>query len=102
MTYPEREDADEAQPAINQSSAKAVADLTSAERLPANAHRYARPTKVSGIMTKPIGIFYEHPEWFKPLFATLDRRGLPYEPIRADQHRYDPSAQTSPFGLVIN
>jgi carbamoyl-phosphate synthase L subunit-like protein len=54
------------------------------------------------MMTKPIGIFYEHPEWFKPLFATLDRRGLPYEPILADAHRYDPSAQTSPFGLVFN
>jgi glutathione synthase/RimK-type ligase-like ATP-grasp enzyme len=53
-------------------------------------------------MTKPIGIFYEHPEWFKPLFATLDRRGLAYEPILADQHRYDPSAQTVPFGLVFN
>jgi len=53
-------------------------------------------------MTKPIGIFYEHPEWFKPLFATLDRRGLPYEAIQADQHRYDPSAQTSPYGLVFN
>jgi hypothetical protein len=54
------------------------------------------------MMTKPIGIFYEHPEWFKPLFATLDRRGLPYEPILADAHRYDPSAETSPFGLVFN
>jgi len=53
-------------------------------------------------MTKPIGIFYEHPEWFKPLFATLDRRGLAYEPIQADQHRYDPSEQAAPFGLVFN
>ena len=53
-------------------------------------------------MTKPIGIFYEHPEWFKPLFATLDRRGLAYEPIQADQHRYNPSAESVPFGLVFN
>lgn len=53
-------------------------------------------------MMKPIGIFYEHPEWFKPLFATLDRRGLPYEPIRADQHHYDPSAQAAPFSLMFN
>src|SRR4051794_12371679 len=54
------------------------------------------------MMTKPIGIFYEHPEWFKPLFATLDRRGLPYEPIQADAHRYDPSATSSPYGLMFN
>jgi hypothetical protein len=53
-------------------------------------------------MTKPIGIFYEHPEWFKPLFATLDRRGLPYQPIEADQHRYDPSAESAPFSLMFN
>jgi hypothetical protein len=53
-------------------------------------------------MTRPIGILYEHPEWFKPLFATLDRRGLPYEPIHAEEHHYDPSATTSPYSLVVN
>lgn len=53
-------------------------------------------------MAKPIGILYEHPEWFKPLFATLDRRGLPYERIQADAHQYDPSAAESPYGLVVN
>ncbi len=53
-------------------------------------------------MTQPIGILYEHPEWFKPLFATLDRRGLPYEPIHAESHRYDPSATSSPYALVVN
>lgn len=53
-------------------------------------------------MVKPIGILYEHPEWFKPLFATLDRRGLPYERIHAHQHHYDPSASDSPFELVVN
>jgi hypothetical protein len=51
---------------------------------------------------KPIGIFYEHPEWFTPLFATLDQRGLPYEAIRADQHRYDPSETSAPFSLMFN
>jgi len=53
-------------------------------------------------MTKPIGILYEHPEWFKPLFATLDRRGLPYEPIHAESHSYDPSATSAPYSLVVN
>jgi hypothetical protein len=24
---------------------------------------------------RPIGIYYEHPWWFRPLFAALDRRG---------------------------
>ena len=53
-------------------------------------------------MTRPIGILYEHPEWFKPLFATLDRRGLPYEPIHAEAHQYNPSVTESPYGLVVN
>ncbi len=25
---------------------------------------------------KPIGIYYEHPDWFRPLFTELDRRGI--------------------------
>lgn len=53
-------------------------------------------------MTRPIGILYEHPEWFRPLFATLDRRGLPYEPIHAEAHHYDPSATSVPYALVVN
>jgi len=53
-------------------------------------------------MVQPIGILYEHPDWFTPLFAELDRRGLPYERIAAQAHRYDPSARTSPYSLVVN
>lgn len=51
---------------------------------------------------KPIGIYYEHPDWFKPLFAELDRRGLPYVKIDAAHHLYDPSAEESPYALVVN
>jgi len=25
----------------------------------------------------PIAIFHEHPDWFRPLFAELDRRAVP-------------------------
>ena len=28
--------------------------------------------------TLPIAIYYEQPNWFKPLFAELDRRGTNY------------------------
>ena len=34
------------------------------------------------VLAKPIGILYEHPLWFEPLFAELDRRGFPYERVR--------------------
>ncbi|MDQ2785628.1 MAG: hypothetical protein M3Y58_11580 [Chloroflexota bacterium] len=53
-------------------------------------------------MTKPIGILYEHPDWFAPLFAALDRRGTRYERIPAHSFRYDPAATSSPYRLVVN
>lgn len=53
-------------------------------------------------MTQPIGILYEHPEWFAPLFAEFDRRGTRYERIPAQSFRYDPAASTSPYRLVVN
>lgn len=54
------------------------------------------------LSAKPIGIYYEHPEWFKPLFAELDRRGLPYEKIDAAHHLFDPTEAESPYALVVN
>lgn len=50
---------------------------------------------------RPIAIFYEHPEWFKPLFAELDRRGTPYVRLHADEHVFDP-ADTPEYSLVFN
>ena len=43
--------------------------------------------------TRPIGIYHEHQDWFRPLFAELDRRGTPYERIDARQHHYDADQQ---------
>ncbi|MFW6199401.1 MAG: ATP-grasp domain-containing protein [Gemmatimonadota bacterium] len=51
---------------------------------------------------RPLGILYEHPAWFGSLFAELDRRGLPYAPIHAPEHSYDPRVRESPYGLVFN
>ncbi len=49
-----------------------------------------------------IGVLYEHPEWFLPLFAEFDRRGLPYERLLADRLSYDHAATSSPYALVFN
>lgn len=49
-----------------------------------------------------MAIFYEHPEWFKPLFAELDRRGVPYDALTAHEHRFDPAERRSPYSLVVN
>ena len=52
--------------------------------------------------TKPIAIFHEHPDWFKPLFAELDRRAIPYVRLDAAAHRFDPAERESPYSLVVN
>jgi len=41
---------------------------------------------------RPIAIYYEHPHWFNPLFAELERRDLPYQRIDAGSHRFNPAA----------
>lgn len=51
---------------------------------------------------KPIAIYYEHPEWFRPLFEELDRRGTPYVRVDAASHRFDPSEQETEFALLFN
>lgn len=51
---------------------------------------------------QPIAIFHEHPDWFKPLFAELDRRSVPYVRLDAAAHIFDPSEQDAPYSLVVN
>ena len=53
-------------------------------------------------MTAPIGILYEHPAWFKPLFAEIERRGLPYERLEATGHVFDPAEPPADYSLVVN
>jgi hypothetical protein len=53
-------------------------------------------------MPHPIGIFYEHPQWFTPLFAELDRRGVAYDPIDAADPGFDPARRLGPYELVLN
>jgi glutathione synthase/RimK-type ligase-like ATP-grasp enzyme len=49
-----------------------------------------------------IGILYEHPEWFRPLFAELERRGLQYERLHASEHTFDPALPAPAYSLVVN
>jgi hypothetical protein len=50
----------------------------------------------------PIAIYHEHPDWFRPLFAELERRGIAYERLNAAAHTFDPSEDTAPWSLVFN
>jgi glutathione synthase/RimK-type ligase-like ATP-grasp enzyme len=49
-----------------------------------------------------IAVYYEHPDWFRPLFAELDRRGTPYVRLDAAHQRFDPGAREEPFALLFN
>lgn len=51
---------------------------------------------------RPIAIYYEHPDWFRPLFDELDRRGTPYVRLDARTHTFDPGAEPEPYALVFN
>jgi len=49
-----------------------------------------------------IAIYHEHPEWFVPLFAELERRGVPHTPVRPGEEVLDPAGGTWPYELVFN
>lgn len=49
-----------------------------------------------------LGIWYEHPDWFRPLFAALDQRDVPWERIHARGHWYDPAGETVRHRVVFN
>ncbi len=48
-----------------------------------------------------IAIYYEHSDWFRPLFAALDRRGIEYEKIDAANHFYNPNEEKN-YSLFFN
>ncbi len=56
----------------------------------------------SKVDERPLGILYEHPEWFKLLFGELERRGIPYERLYVNEHWFDPAEHHSKYSLVVN
>ena len=49
-----------------------------------------------------LAILYEHPQWFRPLFAALDRAGIAYDAIHADGFAFDPAGLHPPAPVVFN
>jgi biotin carboxylase len=52
--------------------------------------------------SKPMAIYYEHPDWFRPLFKELDARGINYVKLDASCQSYDPAAANTDFSLFFN
>jgi hypothetical protein len=49
-----------------------------------------------------IGVFYEHPQWFEPMFREFERRGVPFDRLLAHEHSYDPLQAETPYRLIVN
>ena len=49
-----------------------------------------------------MAIYYEHPDWFRPLFAELDGRAIKYVKLNASCHSFDPAAAGPDFSLLFN
>lgn len=50
----------------------------------------------------PLAFFYEHPQWFNPIFAELERRGVPFEKIHAPEHFYAAGEDAPAFRVLFN
>ncbi len=49
-----------------------------------------------------LAVVYEHPSWFEPLFAALDRRGVAWTKIHAGDHLFDTAASPPPAPVILN
>lgn len=50
----------------------------------------------------PFAIYHEHPDWFRPLFAELDRRGHRHVALDPRAALYDPAEGRPPYSLLFN
>src|SRR6476660_5162910 len=49
-----------------------------------------------------LAVLYEHPQWFQPLFAALERRGVDYLPIELANHHFDPASRDVPAPVILS
>src|SRR5438045_3954101 len=53
-------------------------------------------------LRRPIAIYYEHPDWFRPLFQRLDESGVAWKKIDAPNHQYGAGSAEEEFSLLFN
>jgi glutathione synthase/RimK-type ligase-like ATP-grasp enzyme len=51
---------------------------------------------------RPIAVLHEHPDWFRPLFAELERRGHASVRLDAASLAWEPAEREAPWSLVVN
>jgi predicted ATP-grasp superfamily ATP-dependent carboligase len=50
----------------------------------------------------PFIVSHEHPDWFKPLFAELEKRGIPYKTVNPTAHHFAIDGPKPEFDLFFN
>ena len=60
------------------------------------------PRFKEGLLMPQLAVYFEHPDWFRPVFAALERRGVPYVKIDAGAHIFDLDERKPPYDLVFN
>jgi glutathione synthase/RimK-type ligase-like ATP-grasp enzyme len=53
-------------------------------------------------VTPDLAIVYEHPHWFEPLFAALERRGVAFAKIDLTDHCFDPLEAAPPAPVILS
>jgi len=54
------------------------------------------------MVSRPIGILDEHPEWSARLMAELGHRRLPFEKIDPSSHAWDPRDRSPRYSVIVN
>jgi glutathione synthase/RimK-type ligase-like ATP-grasp enzyme len=49
-----------------------------------------------------LAFLYEHPQWFAPIFAELERRRFPFERIFIPEHFYEVGPEQAAFKVLFN
>lgn len=64
---------------------------------------HAQASSASPNVAATLAFLYEHPQWFAPLFAELERRGTAYQKIFAPDHFYAVDRSDRPsFNVLFN
>jgi D-ala D-ala ligase C-terminus len=61
-----------------------------------------KPNGIGAGLEKPVAIYYEHPDWFRPLFQQMDERDVPWLKIDARHHRYHAASAEREYSLLFN
>ena len=57
---------------------------------------------VSSPNAAQLAVLYEHPQWFQPLFAALERHGVRYIPVHLSGHSFDPVSRQVPASVILS